>query len=205
MGKEIFHILSSALAHYGYSAIAVILLLENLRLPLPGETVLLLAGFLAASQHRFTLSSVILIGVISTTAGSLLGYLVGHHGGRPLLARYQRTLRLTDAALQKGEDLFARYGATAVLLGRFGAGLRILVGPLAGVLRMRWETFLFFSFLGSVLWVSVVSSAAFFFGHHWNKLLYLMGRLNVAFATIALVLIALFWLKERGDIKAKRS
>ena len=196
MGKEILHLLGSILAHYGYAAVAVILLLENLGLPLPGESVLLLAGFLAASQQRFTLASIIAVGVLATTTGSLLGYLAGHHGGRPLLVRYQRSLHLSDASLQKGEKLFARYGAVAIVLGRFVAGLRIFAGPIAGVLRMRWESFLFFSFLGSVLWVSAVSCVAFFFGQHWSRLLHLMGRLNIVFAIAAVVLLLLFWWRE---------
>jgi membrane-associated protein len=203
MGKEILHLLGSTLAHYGYAAIAVILLLENLGLPLPGESVLLLAGFLAASQQRFTLTWIIAVGVIATTAGSLVGYLLGHHGGRPLLERYQRSLHVSDATLQKGEKLFARYGAVAIVLGRFVAGLRIFAGPLAGVLRMRWESFLFFSFLGSVLWVSAVSSAAFFFGQHWNRLLHLMGRLNILFAAAAVILLLLFWWRETRAKTAK--
>ncbi len=203
MGREILHLLGSTLAHYGYGAVAAILLLENLGLPLPGESVLLLAGFLAAPQHRFTLASIIAIGVMATTVGSLLGYLAGHHGGRPLLERYQRSLHLSDSALQKGENLFARYGAVAIVLGRFVAGLRIFAGPLAGVLRMRWESFLFFSFLGSLLWVSAISSTAFFFGQHWRLLLHLMGRLNILFAAAAIVLLMLFWWRERRAKAAK--
>jgi membrane-associated protein len=196
MGKAIFHMLGSTIAHYGLGAVALILLLENLGLPLPGETVLLLAGFLAASQHHFTLASIIATGVVSTTVGSLLGYLVGHHGGRPLLERYQRSLHISDATLDKGESLFARYGPVAIILGRFVAGLRIFAGPLAGVLRMRWESFLFFSFLGSILWVGAVSSAAFFFGQHWNRLLRLIGRLNIVFAVAAVALLLFFWWRE---------
>jgi|SRR5579872_513179 len=203
MGREILHLLGSTLAHYGYGAVAAILLLENLGLPLPGESVLLLAGFLAASQHRFTLASIIAIGVMATTVGSLLGYLAGHRGGRPLLERYQRSLHLSDAALQKGENLFARYGAVAIVLGRFVAGLRIFAGPLAGVLRMRWESFLFFSFLGSLLWVSAISCTAFFFGQHWSRLLHVMGRLNILFAAAAIVLLMLFWWRERRAKAAK--
>ena len=113
MGKEILHLLGSILAHYGYAAVAVILLLENLGLPLPGESVLLLAGFLAASQQRFTLASIIAVGVLATTTGSLLGYLAGHHGGRPFL----RTLP-TEPALKRCHAAERREAICSVRSGR---------------------------------------------------------------------------------------
>lgn len=201
MAQTLFNLLREWLTHYGYGAIAALLLFENLGLPVPGETVLLLAGFLAFSQRRLELPFIILAGIIATNFGSCMGYLIGQRGGLPLLQRYQRALHLNPAILQRGEDLFARYGAAAIFGARFVAGLRIFAGPLAGVLRMKWRTFLLFNFLGSVLWVTVIAGAGYLFGRHWARLLALMRDVNAIAIVAAVILVGcIYWRRRRARI-----
>src|SRR5258708_31964692 len=85
-----FHILRHYFAEYGYWTVALVLLLENAGIPLPGETTLLFAGFLAYSEHHLKLSGIILAGIVSATIGDNLGYWIGHRGGPPLLERQRR-------------------------------------------------------------------------------------------------------------------
>src|SRR5580658_2676634 len=92
MAHHMVDILREAIVHYGYWAIAVALLLENTGIPVPGETVLLLASFLAYSEHELQLSSIIIVGTVAATLGDTLGYAVGRRGGRPLLERYRELL-----------------------------------------------------------------------------------------------------------------
>jgi membrane-associated protein len=112
---------------------------------------------------------------------------------------------LSAAALRKGEDLFVRYGPATIFLARFIAGLRILAGPIAGVLRMPWRTFLLFNLLGSILWVTSVSCAAYFFGQHWNRLLKMMGNLNIVFLLVALTVGVLLWWRHRKESSVTKS
>src|SRR5215469_15091427 len=116
---HLFDLLRTWLSHNGYLAVAVILLLENAGLPVPGETVLLLASFLAFSQHRLQLQYIILVGIVTSTAGNGFGYAVGYYGGRRLLNRYQQTLRISLTTIARGEQLFAEYGAVTILVARF--------------------------------------------------------------------------------------
>src|SRR5947199_2517505 len=125
MAQHIVDLLRSLLAHYGYGAVAGALLLENAGLPVPGETVLLLASFLAYSEHRLHLAYIILVAIGAATLGDNLGYWAGHKGGRPLLEKYQHFLHVPRRTLQRGERIFARYGASTILFARFVAGLRI--------------------------------------------------------------------------------
>jgi membrane protein DedA with SNARE-associated domain len=197
MPSYLFEMLRSYLAHWGYWAVGAALLLENTGLPVPGETILLLASFLAYSEHKLALPWIIVVGVCSATLGDNAGFAIGSYGGRPLLERYQRTLRIRPAVITRGEELFARYGAATIFVARFIAGLRIIAGPLAGVLRMPWRKFLVFNFLGAVLWVSVIASVGYLFGKHWDGLVDLVQDTNLAVAIVVVVVCIFFWWKRR--------
>src|SRR5277367_6602570 len=111
MHHTIFQWLSSFVADYGYWAVALALLCENAGLPFPGESTLLLASFLAYSEHKLQLGWIIVIATSAATLGDNLGYALGHYGGRPLLDRYANFFRLAPATLARGEKLFARFGS----------------------------------------------------------------------------------------------
>jgi membrane-associated protein len=187
------HSLRAFIAAYGYWAVALALLCENAGLPVPGEITLLLASFLAYSEHQLHLGWIIVVATCAATLGDNLGYAFGHYGGRPLLDRYQSFFRISSAELKRGEEMFAHYGAAAVFFARFVFGLRIFAGPLAGVLRMHWRTFAFFNFLGATLWVSCIASAGYLFGQHWSSLLQAMQRFNIAALIVAAAVILYLW------------
>src|SRR5690242_20453672 len=197
MSNYLFDLLRGYLTDYGYWAVAAALLLENAGLPIPGETILLLASFLAYSEHKLALPWIILVGVGAATLGDNLGFALGYYGGRRLLERYQKTLHIRPRAIARGEDLFARYGAATIFVARFIAGMRVVAGPLAGVLRMNWRKFLLFNFLGAVLWVSVIAGIGFLFGKHWETLVDRVQDANLVIAVILVVLAVLFWWRRR--------
>jgi membrane protein DedA with SNARE-associated domain len=197
MHLTIFHSLRTFVADYGYWAVALALLCENAGIPVPGESTLLLASFLAYSEHKLHLGWIIVIATCAATLGDNLGYALGHYGGRPLLDRYAIFFRIAPATLERGEKLFARYGAAAVFSARFIFGLRIFAGPLAGVLRMKWRAFALFNFLGAALWVTVIASAGYLFGQHWRTLLKVMQRFNIAVLIVAIVVSLFLWRRYR--------
>ena len=194
---SIFDLLRSALVHYGYWAVAVALLLENTGVPVPGETILLLASFLAYSEHELQLPWVIVVATIAATLGDNLGFALGHYGGRPVLLRYQSIFRIQDKTLARGESLFARFGAATIFLARFVFGMRIIAGPLAGVLRMPWRKFLIFNFLGAAVWVTAISSVGYLFGQHWQRLERDLKRFDVAVAIVVLAAAGFYWWRSR--------
>jgi membrane protein DedA with SNARE-associated domain len=197
MDHTIFHSLRTFVADYGYWAVALALLCENAGIPVPGETTLLLASFLAYSEHRLHLGWIIVVATCAATLGDNLGYAIGYFGGRPLLDRYQNILRIPQRTLKNGEALFERYGAAAIFFARFVVGMRVFAGPLAGVLRMRWRAFVVFNFLGAAVWVSVIASAGYLFGRHWRDLVRAMQRFNIAALIVALMVILFLWWRYR--------
>jgi membrane protein DedA with SNARE-associated domain len=197
MTHSILDLLRSAVVHYGYWAVAFTLLLENMGIPLPGETILLIASFMAYSEHDLKLSWIVIFATVACTIGDNLGYALGFRGGRALLNRYQSFFRIRPLTIQRGERLFERYGAVTVFFARFVFGMRIVAGPLAGVLRMPWRKFLVFNFLGAAVWVTVISGAGYLFGQHWEKVARGLKRLDVVLIVMALLLVAWRWWRSR--------
>lgn len=202
MTHSILEMLRNAVVQYGYWAVGGALLLENAGIPVPGETILLLASFLAYSEHDLRLPWIIVVATIAATVGDNIGFALGYYGGRPLLLRYQTIFRIKDATISRGEELFAKYGAVTVFFARFVFGMRIIAGPMAGVLRMSWRKFLVFNFFGAVVWVSVISSAGYLFGRHWDRLEEGLNRFNVVALIIVLVIAGTWWWRNRKNGKA---
>jgi membrane protein DedA with SNARE-associated domain len=197
MTHSILDLLRSAVVHYGYWAVAFTLLLENMGIPLPGETILLIASFMAYSEQDLKLSWIVVFATIACTVGDNLGYALGFRGGRALLDRYQSFFRIRPLTIRRGEQLFERYGAVTVFFARFVFGMRIVAGPLAGVLRMPWRKFLVFNFLGAAVWVTIISGAGYLFGQHWEKVARGLKRLDVVLIGIALLLASWRWWRSR--------
>ena len=197
MTHYILDLLRGALVHYGYWAVGAVLLLENAGVPVPGETVLLLASFLAYSEQRLQLGWIVVVGTLAAAVGDNLGYAIGNYGGRPLLERYRNTFRVSDAVVMRGERLFERYGAVTILFSRFVFGMRVIAGPLAGVLRMPWKKFAVFNLLGAAVWVSTISLAGYFFGSRWRILMYFMKRFDLALGAGFVLVVAVAWWRSR--------
>ena len=196
---HLFHHLREFVADYGYWAIAIALFCENAGLPVPGETTLLFASFLAYSEHRLQLGWIIVVATCAATLGDNLGYAIGHYGGRRLLNRYHKFFHVEPSTLARGEALFARYGAFTILFARFVFGMRVIAGPLAGVLRMPWRAFALFNFVGAAAWVTVIAGAGYLFGRHWATLLRFLDRVNLAILiAAAAVVLYLVWTRRKN-------
>jgi membrane protein DedA with SNARE-associated domain len=199
MTHHIFELLRGALVHYGYWAVAALLLLEGAGLPLPGETILLLASFLAYSEHELQFPWVVLVGIVSTTAGGELGFALGRHGGRPLIERYRDVFSIRAETMERGDRLFERYGAATVFLARFLFGMRVLAALLAGALHMPWRKFFVFNFLGAAVWVSTICGAGYLFGGHWGRLAHDLKRFDLAVALVVVVAALWLWWRHRRE------
>jgi membrane protein DedA with SNARE-associated domain len=199
MTHHIVHFLRDALVHYGYWAVVATLLFENIGLPLPGETALLLASFLAYSERDLHLGWIIVAGTVASALGGGLGYAVGIYGGRPLLERFQRVFLIRDAIVRRGENLFDRYGEITILFSRFVFGMRVITGPIAGVLRMPWKRFAVFNVLGALLWVSVISCVGYFFSSRWSLLVHVMKKFDQALVVAFVLVAAILWWRNRNS------
>jgi membrane protein DedA with SNARE-associated domain len=198
MTHHTLDLLRGALVHYGYWAVAALLLLENAGLPLPGETILLLASFLAYSERELALPWVIVVGTVATTLGGELGFAMGRHGGRPLIERYRHVFSIGAESVARGERLFDRYGPATVFLARFIFGMRVLASLLAGALHMPWRKFVLFNFLGAAVWVTAICGAGYLFGGHWGRLAHDLKRFDLAVVIVLVVGGLLLWWRNRS-------
>ncbi len=199
MTHHILDLLRQALVHYGYGAVATALLLESAGLPLPGETILLLASFLAYSEHELSFPWIVVVGIVATTLGGELGFAMGRYGGRPMIERYREVFWVRGGTVERGERLFERYGAVTIFLARFIFGMRVLASLLAGALQMPWRKFVLFNFLGAAVWVSAICGAGYLFGGHWNRLAHDLKRVDLAITVVVAVVLFGWWWRSRAS------
>lgn len=172
---------------YGYWAIFLGILLENAGIPIPGETITLVGGFLAGNGE-LNFGYVWATALLGAVVGDNLGYWVGVYGGWPILLKVGWLFRIPETKLLAVKEQFSQNAARAVILGRFVALLRIFAGPLAGIAQMPYLKFLFCNLLGAALWTSTMVSLAFFVG----QLIPLETLVSwvAQFAVLALALLA---------------
>ncbi len=197
MAHWLFEVLRRHFQEWGYWTVVIALLLENAGVPVPGETILLFASFLAYSEQELRLPYIIIFGTLACTLGDNIGYAIGHRGGRPLLERYKHIFRIPDRTIRRGEGLFSRYGSLTIFFARFIFGMRIIAGPLAGVLRMPWRQFALFNFLGAATWVTVISLIGFLFGGEFHQLLRILRRFNLGVLVLFVIVALVLWLRHR--------
>jgi membrane-associated protein len=177
VADSIFHLLSDFFARYGYWVIFFGVMLENAGLPIPGETVLLFAGFLAY-HGKIGLLPAILTAIAGATLGDSLGFWLGRYGGTAFVNRFLRRIAWVRKRYDEAQKLFVKYGQWAVFTARFITGLRVFSGILAGVLLMPYWRFLLFNFTGAVAWALTIGCVGFFFGSNWDRLVGLLTQLD---------------------------
>lgn len=141
----------SIVGTYGYLAVFILIGLESLGIPLPGE-VTLLAAAIYASTGRLEIQWVVATAALASTVGGLAGYTLGRSAGRAFVLRFGRYIFLNREHLERAERFFARRGDLTVLLGRFVAFLRVFASLLAGINRMPLHRFASFNTLGAIAW-----------------------------------------------------
>jgi membrane protein DedA with SNARE-associated domain len=188
--------LTQLIATYGYVAVAVIIGLESMGLPLPGESALVLAA-LYASRHDHNIVGVVAAAATGAILGDNIGYWIGREFGYRLLLRYGGYIGLSASKIKLGQYLFLRHGGKVVFFGRFVAILRILAAFLAGVNRMDWRRFLLANAAGGILWASAVGFGAYTFG---KAVLRVTGPLGIALIIVSVALIVgALWFARRHE------
>ena len=153
------------LDRYGYAAVAGLLLLENFGLPVPGEAVLIAASIYAGAG-RLNIVAIAVIAFVAAVAGDSIGWTIGRHGGRRVLARFGRYVLLPPRRVARAEKFFVRHGSKIVPIARFIDGLRQANGIIAGMTGMAFRRFLVLNAIGAALWVGAWTAVSDLAGHH---------------------------------------
>jgi membrane protein DedA with SNARE-associated domain len=165
MFQDQMKLLEPYLAAYGYPVLFVIIFIESFGVPAPGQTLLIAAALLAANSK---LNILLVLGTawLAAVAGDSFGYWIGMKGGRRLLLRFGRYIRIGRKEIRKMEHAFNRYGGWFVSFARFFEILRQVNGIVAGTVEMSFRRFLLFNSAGAALWVAVWGFGTWKLGTH---------------------------------------
>jgi membrane protein DedA with SNARE-associated domain len=190
--------LESFVHHYGVFAVFIIVTIEALGAPVPGESLLIFASVLAG-RGEMSLPGLLIFAWAGAVLGDNIGYAIGRTLGRGTILRYGAKVGLTDARFTTVESIFRRYGSATVLFARFFNILRQLNGIVAGILGMSWLRFLLFNALGGALWVVVWVLAATYFTEHLAILTTLAHHTKVVaiMLVVGILIFALAYLARR--------
>lgn len=188
----------------GYVGVALWVAIESVIVPIPSELVLPFAGFLVGEGRSlepltgqpWNLWIVTIAGTVGAVVGALVAYAIGYFGGRPLLERWGRYLRITPADLDRTDEFFARHGSQAAFLGRLIPVVRSLVSFAAGIARMPLVPFIVYTALGSLPFTFVLVFAGLQLGANWETIGDVLRRFEyVVLAGIVLAVLAFVWVR----------
>lgn len=185
-------------AQHGYWFVFLIVMLESAGVPLPGETVLVLASIYAGATGQLHLPLVIACAAAGAIIGDNIGFWVGRTWGTKFLLRYGKFIHLPEERLVLGQYLFKKHGGKIVFFGRFFAFLRVLAALLAGANKYRWPPFLFFNAAGGIVWALVFGIGAFVLGDSIRRISGPLGVIGLAgFIAGAIAIIYIVRREER--------
>ena len=173
---------------YGYWAVFIGIALENMGIPLPGETIVIVGGFLAGSSE-LNYSYVLGSAIAGAVLGDNFGYWAGRIGGWQLLVGIARIFRIEEQKLEQVKDRYSKNAAQAVFFGRFITLLRIFAGPLAGITQMPYKQFLLCNLGGAAVWATTIVTLAFFLGRAVSLEQIISWVAQFGIAALGLVLI----------------
>jgi membrane protein DedA with SNARE-associated domain len=181
---------------FGYLGVALLMLAENLFPPIPSEAILPLTGFLVGRGDLAFFPALVV-----STSGSLLGafalYALGRWGGRNLILRHGKLLRVTEADLGRADGWFDRYGAWVVLFGRMVPFVRSVVAIPAGLSEMPVLRFAILTAVGSGVWNALLIGTGRMLGENWARVSAAVSSVSnvviVALAVGATLCLMIFW------------
>lgn len=188
---EDFAYITALISQFGYAVVGLMILIECIGVPLPGETALILAS-VAASFGHLNIGGVIFIAIVGAVIGDNFGYMVGRHFGRRIIKRFEHWPIFHFKHIERVEIYFKKHGNKTVFLGRFTPLLRIYAALFAGIFHMDYRKFLFYNLAGGVCWATSVGLLSFYLGNNLPLIWSLVQSFNI-FAISVLVLLIVFF------------
>lgn len=199
--EALHDLITRSVGDWGYLAIFVLMALESACIPIPSEVTMPFGGLLAASGD-LNFWVVGLIGAVANLVGSWIAYAAGATGGRALVLRFGRYVRIRPHELDRAEAWFERYGDRAVFWSRLLPVVRTFISLPAGAARMKLGRFSVYSLLGSLPWSYGLAYGGFVLGRNWGRL---ADNIEVAaFVVAALIVAAVVALVVRARRRSAR-
>ena len=184
---------------YGYLILFFGVMAENASLPVPGETILIIASFY--SYHgNLVLVEVIALATIGCILGDNISFYLGRRLGRPFITRYGKFFFITPIRLYHVELFFERHGDKTIFFQRWVTGVRVIGALVAGTTQMRWSRFLVFNCLGAITWVTAISLLTYLFAVNLELLVKILSRSGLALLALILAIGVFFYLRRRYTV-----
>jgi len=189
---------SQILLHYGYIGVVIALILEFLLIPFPAETILVISGVM---WHRgvFHIVPLLIVAALGSWTGSLIAYWLGGLLGRPVLLRYGRYVKLDEKNLLKAETAFRHYSVLILGVGRFIAGIRVLIAYVAGINKMGFGLYAVITLVSAAIWSAAFILLGATIGAEWHLVsawILLHKSFSIIMGVIVIVAIV-YWLRRR--------
>ena len=192
------HTVDGWLESYGYLVVFLLVMIESIGIPVPGETALIGAALYAGSTHKLEIWGVIGAAIAGAIIGDNIGFAVGRYGGARVLLRHGHRIGLHEGRLKIGVWLFRRHGGKVVFWGRFVSILRTYAAFLAGTNQMAWPRFLFFNAAGAIVWATAFGVAYYVFGSALQKLSTTID-ITLGVAGVVVLVAFLVWSKRKEN------
>jgi len=177
---------------------------ENASLPVPGETILIIASFYSHHGH-LNLGYVILLATVGCILGDNASFYIGRRLGRPFIEQYGRYLLITQKRLAYVERFLQKHGDKTIFIQRWITGVRVIGALVAGTSKMPWGRFLLFNCLGAVTWVTAISLLAYFFAVNLPLLLTVLSRSGWGLLALIVAVALIIYLKGRLSVDQEPS
>jgi membrane protein DedA with SNARE-associated domain len=194
---------SHLIAGYGYWVLFLLVALESLGIPLPGETALIAAGAYAGSTHRLSPWLIFAVAASAAIIGDNIGFWIGDKGGYRLARKYGPKVRLDEQKLKVARYLFDTHGGKVVFFGRFVSVLRTYAAFLAGTSKMRWRKFLPANAAGGILWAAIYTVASYFAGSTLQRLSTPIAIVLGVLAVVVIVAVLVIFRREMGKLAGR--
>ena len=182
----------------GYGGIILLMAIESANIPLPSEIIMPFSGFLVA-QGELNLWLVGLAGAIGCVVGSIFSYWLGAVGGRPLVEKYGKYILVSHHDLDLADKWFKKHGEITVFVGRLLPVVRTFISFPAGIAKMHFWRFVFYSFLGSLPWCLLLAYIGQKMGENWEKIRsFFHGADYIILGLITTLIIWWIWRHLRG-------
>lgn len=184
--------LSYWLSTWGYLGVFVCVFMGNLGIPVPEESVLLAAGFLAG-RGDLSLKPLYLVGIGSAVTGDCFGFLFGCTGGQRLFERLAQRFAFVRIRYERLQSFFQTHGSKAVFMARFVVGARFMAGPMAGAAGMSFLRFLGWNVSGALIWCSLIITIGYLVGDELESVAHVLHAASYWVAIGVFLLLGAFW------------
>ncbi len=184
-----------------YLEIFLLMIVESIGFPVPSEIILPLAGYYS-SQGIINPEYVIIISTLGSIIGSIIDYFLAFKLGIPFLHKYGKIFGLSLGRLNKLNLWFSRYGTFSVFIFRFIPEFRALISFPAGIASMQIAKFLISTFLGNIIWDSILVFIGFAFPSTWELIINIAYRYLIYMTILLAFGIILYMFRNKLKISS---